>query len=259
MNILIDESNPAGRLHKILSAIKRQPDKRKVREAWSSATECGVEDIEVYKSVIELFTLSQEIQWLIKMKEGLNHDLYLSSFERLEKAFFPLNLDTTASVVKQHLTDEAMTRLQFCAEELQGFYSEDSLSEKEFQDIKQKVEDLFNVLAMSSLPDILRFSLLEEVEKIRNSIALYKIKGAKGLREALQSTIGAVVANQADIKAASVSNPDVIARLGELIDKIDLFSSRALKLKRALAKPIRFVLEKISEYQDSYDEEESIT
>ena len=96
-------------------------------------------------------------------------------------------------------------------------------------------------------------TLLEEVERIRNAINMYKIKGAKGLKEALQGTIGAVVANQNELKNATTTNDDVIQRLGELIDKMDSFASRALKIKKALSTPIKFVLEKLSEPEKSLD------
>jgi hypothetical protein len=76
---------------------------------------------------------------------------------------------------------------------------------------------------------------------------MYRIKGAKGLKEALQGTIGAVVANQDELKAASGQNPDVLKRLGDLIDKLDSFTARALKLKKMITKPIRYLLEKVTD------------
>ncbi|MBF4254712.1 hypothetical protein EA007_28270, partial [Vibrio anguillarum] len=115
-----------------------------------------------------------------------NHDLYLSSFSRIERALIPLNLAATWSNVKVHLSDEALTRLQFCAEELSRFYAEDSLSEEELKNIIEKIEALFDTVYSSNLPDALRFALLEEVERLRNAISMYKIKGAKGLKDALQ-------------------------------------------------------------------------
>ncbi|WP_428354144.1 hypothetical protein [Methyloprofundus sp.] len=197
---MIDESNPAGRLHKILSGAKNQPDNKKVSEVWSLALNMENNDIDLTKGVVELYKLSQEIQSLIKMNNGLNHQLYLSSFVRIDKAFFPLNLASNWSSVKPHLTEEALTRLQFCAEELSSFYSEETISEDDLKDIIDKTDELFNSLYQCSLPDTLRLTLLEEVERIRNAINMYKIKGAKGLKEALQGTIGAVVANQDELK-----------------------------------------------------------
>jgi hypothetical protein len=76
---------------------------------------------------------------------------------------------------------------------------------------------------------------------------MYTIRGAKGLKDALQGAIGSVVVNQDDLKKHSDKNADVIKRIGELIDKLDSFTSRALKLKKMLTKPIRFLLEKVTD------------
>ena len=244
---MIDESNPAGRLHKILSQAKSCPDKDKVLDVWAMVLGIEQDDVIVTRAVVELYSLSNEIQSLIKMNEQLNHELYLKSFNSINRAFFPLNLAAYWNSVKQYLNDEALTRLQFCAEQLSGFYAEDTLSEEDLAEIIEKTESLFEAVYSSSLPDALRLSLLEEVERLRSAISMYKIKGAKGLKEALQGTIGAVVANQDELKSTTETNPDVLKRLGELIDKLDSFTARALKLKKMLTKPIRFLLEKVTD------------
>lgn len=243
---MIDESNPAGRLHKILSDAKRRKDQDKVRAVWASVLDIEQDEVVITKAVVELYSLSNEIQSLIRMNK-LNHELYLKSFNQINRAFFPLNLGTNWSSVKQHLTDEALTRLQFCAEELSTFYTEDTLSDEDLAEIITKTEALFEAVFNSSLPDVLRLSLLEEVERLRSSISMYRIKGAKGLKESLQGTIGAVVANQEELKEAAGQNPDVLQRLGELIDKLDSFTARALKLKKMVTKPIRYLLEKVTD------------
>jgi hypothetical protein len=255
---MIDESNPAGRLHKILSRAKGQPDNHKVKDVWMMAIGIEGDDVDVTKSVIELYSLSQEIQSLIKMNDNLNHDLYLSSFHRIERAFFPLNLGAGWQGVKQHLTDEALTRLQFCAQELSSFYSEETLSEEDLADIIKKTDELYNSLYSSTLPNVLRLTLLEEVQRIRNAISLYRIKGAKGLKEALQGAIGAVVANQEDLKSAKTENSDVIKRLGNLLDKVDSFTSKALKLHKIIKSPIGFLIEQFSSNNEEQNSEEEL-
>ncbi len=244
---MIDETNPAGRLHKILVLAKAQHDNKKVRDVWSYVLEVESDDAAITKAVVELYSLTHQIQSLIKMKEGLNHELYLNSFNNIERALIPLNLTSGWSSVKVHLSEEALTRLQFCAEELSRFYAEDSLSEDELKNIIEKIEELFESVYSSTLPDALRLALLEEVERLRNAITMYKIKGAKGLKDALQSTIGAVVANQEELRTTGDDNRDVIKKLGELIDKMDSFTARALKLKTIVSKPIRYLLEKATE------------
>lgn len=244
---MIDESNPAGRLYKILSEAKKRPENEKIRVVWGNILGIENDDVQITKAVVELYTLSNEIQSLIKMKEQLNHKLYLNSFETINRVFFPLNLSAQWGSAKTHLTDEALTRLEFCSEELSTFYAEDTLSEEDLAEIIEKTESLFEAVSSSSLPDILRFSLLEEVERLRSAISMYRIKGAKGLKQALQGTIGAVVANQEELKTVSSDNPDVLQRLGELIDKLDSFTARALKLNKLITKPIRYLLEKITD------------
>jgi len=241
---LIDESNPAGRLHKILSDAKKRKDHENVRAVWSSVLDIDQDEVVITEAVLQLYSLSKEIQSLIKMNDQLNHELYLKSFNQINRAFFPLDLNASWVSVKRHLTDEALTRLQFCAEELSTFYTEDRLSPEDLAEIISKTEALFESVFNSSLPDVLRLSLLEEVERIRSSISIYRIKGAKGLKESLQCTIGAVVANQEELKEAATQNSDVLQRLGELIDKLDSFTTRALKLKKMVAKPILYLLEK---------------
>ena len=64
---MIDESNPAGRLYKILSETKLQLDNKKVNEVWSQVLSVENDDIEITKGGVELYNLSQEIQALIKL------------------------------------------------------------------------------------------------------------------------------------------------------------------------------------------------
>ena len=247
---MIDESNPAGRLHKILFQAKKHIDSKKVEEVWADVLNIEKNDVLITKAVVELYSLSNEVQALVRMNNQLNHDLYLKSFTSINLAFFPLNLKANWNTAKVHLNDEALTRLQFCAELLSTFYKEETLSEKDLKEIIEKVESLFETIYSSSLPLVLRLSLLEEVERLRNAISMYRIKGAKGLKEAMQGTIGALIANQEDLKLASQDNPDVLKKLGELIDKLDSFTARALKLKKILTKPISFLLEKVTNSQD---------
>lgn len=247
---MIDESNPAGRLHRILSQAKKHIDSKKVEEVWADVLDVEKNDVTITKAVIELYSLSNDTQDLIKMNNQLNHDLYLKSFTSLNLVFFPLNLKANWNSVKVHLNDEALTRLQFCAEQLSTFYKEETLSEEDLKQIVEKVESLFETIYSSSLPTSLRLSLLEEVERLRNAISMHRIKGAKGLKEAMQGTIGAIIANQEDLKLSSHDNPDVFKKLGELIDKLDSFTARALKLKKILTQPINFLLEKVTDSQE---------
>lgn len=259
---MIDINNPAGRYYEILLAAKSKGDDLKVRQMWAQVLdEDENDDSAITKKVIEVYQLGEDVKTLINMNNGVNKELYLSSFPKIEQAIFPLNLNTTWKAQKQHLNDGVMTRLQFCSELLSSVYSEELLQEEDLEQITGLIEEVFNSVLNSSLEGGIRITLLEEIERLRTSISMYKIHGAKGLKQSLQSTIGMVVANQTELSDAANSEPDVIERLGKLLDKIDSFTARALKVHKALAKPVQFLIGLVTAKDESSEscESEDIT
>ena len=234
-------------MYAILAVAKKQPDKLRVRDVWASVLDVEDFDDTVTEAVMGVYGLLKEVRVLISLNTSLNQDLYLSSFDKIERVIFPLNLNAQWSSNKAHLTDEALTRLEFCSEELSRHYTEDSLSEDDLQEIIRKTDSLYESLISSTLPEYLKFTLLEEVQRLRNAIQLYRIKGARGLKQALQATIGAVVANEKEIKSVSAENPDVIDRLGKLLDKLDSFTSTALKVHKVVRHPLKYLVGKFKE------------
>ena len=148
-----------------------------------------------------------------------------------------------------------MTRHQCCSELLSSTYAEEQLQDKDLAQVTNLIDDLFNSVLNSSLDGGIRLTLLEEIERLRAALSMYKIKGAKGLKQSLQSTIGMVVANQTELSTVASSEPDVIERLGKLIDKVDSFTAKALKIHKALSKPVQFIIGLVADNDDSSPEE----
>ena len=257
---MVDSTNPAGRLHSILSKAKSRPDGHKVRDVWAYAFDCdSKDDADISSRVVETYNLYKEVTKLIQMLPNINHQLYLHSLPSIERAFFPLQLNTNWQPHKTQLNDNVMTRLQFCAEELSKNYSEESIKQTDLESIRKAADDLFDEVLASNLDQTLRLAILEELERIRSSISMYQIKGAKGVKEALQATLGAIIANHEDFAEERKKNGEVIEKLGLLVDKLDSFSARALKLKKLVTRPVRAILEYVTEPDeiDSYTNPEA--
>lgn len=239
---MVNQNNPAGRLFNIIEPASKKPDKAKVREVWQQVLNCdGVDEAELTKRVIEVYTLCQEVQKLIKMIPDLNHELYLSAFPNIEKAIFPLHMGNNWQNHKRYLDEGVLAKIQFSSEELKKHYSEETISEDDLLEVKTLVEELFETVSNSNIDPTLRLVLLEELEKIRSSIAMFRIKGAKGIKEALQSTLGAVYANQEKITDLKKSEPGMLKKLSKLLDKIDSFTAAALRIKKILGPIIGFL------------------
>lgn len=241
---MIDINNPAGRYYEILRQAKEKGDNVRVRQVWSQVLgETEENDLGIIRKVIEVFHLGEETKNLIKVSDVANKQLYLSSFDNIEKIFFPLELDVLWSRQRALLSEGIMTRLQFCSDLLSSIYFEEQVEKEDLDQIAIGIEELFSSIQESTLEAGIRMTLLEEVERLRSAIVMYKIKGAKGLKESLQSTIGMLVANQSDLSNAAKTDPSVIESLLKLADKIDSFSAKVLKVKKALTKPVQFLID----------------
>jgi hypothetical protein len=236
---MFDETNPAGRLYRILGEAKSQPQNQKVRQVWAKALDCDEnDDAEISRRVVEVYSLSKEVKGLIELLPDLNHELYLKSYERIDKAIFPLNLNSSWQGQQQALSDDLLARLQFCAEELGRHYSEETLSDEDLAEVDSLISELFTTISQGDIEIPLRMALLEELEKIRRSLAIYRIKGGRGVKEALQSLLGAVVVNKDALSEAGEKNPAMLRKLGSLVEKLDAFTARALRLHKVLSGPI---------------------
>lgn len=253
---MIGINNPAGRYYEILRKAKSKGDDLKVRQMWAQVLdEDESDDSAITRKVIEVYQLGEQVKSLVSMGEGVNKELYLSSFPQIERAIFPLNLNTTWKAQKQQLNDGVMTRLQFCSELLSSIYNEEQLEDEDLAQVAKLIDELFNSVLNSSLEGGIRITLLEEIERLRAALSMYQINGAKGLKQSLQSTIGMVVANQTELSNVADSEPDVIERLGKLIDKVDSFTAKALKVHKALAKPVQFLIGLVTDNEESSPEQ----
>lgn len=236
---MVDELNPAGRLYKIIDSAYKKPDNTKVRDVWSEVLDCdGQPEAEITRKVVAVYNLCEEVQNLLELIPGINHELFLSAFPKVKRSIFPLNMGSNWQSQKRNLDQGVIATLQFCSEELKKHYSEEAISEQDLQDIKSQIEDLFEFINISKIDPVLRLALLEELERIRSAISMFKINGAKGLKQALQSTLGSVLANQEKISELHKDKPTILEKIFTLLDKLDTFTSRALKVKKIIADPI---------------------
>jgi hypothetical protein len=243
------ETNPASRLHKLLTILLNGDSKERVIDAWARILEVSDRpEVEVSRRLILLNDLLDDAERTITQNPALNHKVYLSCFPQIRIVFSPLHLQSTREgLIVPHLTSEVMARLEFCSEALQQSWSEVEITEDELQAISQELNALVEMVARSSVDVRLRKALLEALEGVRIAISLYRVYGANGLKRNLQGLFGLVFTERTKLKEEAEKNGDVIDRLGQLMDKIDSACSTALKVHKALTKPIRFLIGLVTE------------
>lgn len=237
MNI---ESNPASRLHKLLTnLLQGEPDEH-VLSAWARVLDVTDRlDIEVPRRLVLLNDLLDDAEQAIKLNPALNHKVYLACFPQLRSILTPLQISAGKNqLIIPQLTSEVMARLEFCAEALQQGWSEVEITLDDLQAISNDLNALVELVAASSIDIRLRRALLEALEGVRLSVSLYRIFGAKGLKKNLQGLIGLVFTERTELKNAAETHAGFIDRLGTLMDKIDSLAATALKVHKVLFKPM---------------------
>lgn len=238
------ESNPASRLHTLLTALLQGDPKERVLDAWARVLDVSERhDIEVSRRLVLLNDLLDDAEQSIRLNPALNHNIYLSCFPQVRTVFSPMHIQSSREgVIVPHLTPEVMARLEFCGEALQQGWSEVEIASDDLQAISNDLNELVESVAKSTIDGRLRKALLEALEGVRLSISMYRIYGAKALKKNLQGLLGLVFTERTELKKEAASNSDVIDRLGILMDKIDSAAAKALKVHKALTKPIRFLI-----------------
>lgn len=197
---------------------------------------------------LEMLTALRSLSDDVKKDMVLNlpgkTDLFIDCFNAIDYVFHPRLLASTWDVVRKKFDGEFLARMEILASLLDKVVVEEELEEEELAEMLIMIVELEAALNMSKLPNELKLVLMKEFLRIRHAIELYKINGAAGIKEALQSTLGAVYANGNELDESN--DPDVLERLSKLLDKADTITARVLKLKKILTKPLSYLIEKVT-------------
>jgi hypothetical protein len=237
MNI---ESNPASRLHTLLTDLLQGDPNGDVFGAWARVLDVTERhDIEVPRRLVLLNDLLDDAEQSIKLNPALNHKRYLACFPQIRAVLTPSQISARVNeLVIPQLTPDVMTRLEFCAEALQQGWSEVEITLDDLQAISNDLNALVELVAASSIDIRLRRALLEALEGVRLSVSLYRIFGAKGLKKNFQGLFGLAFTERTALKNEGENNPDLIERLGELLNKVDSVVATGLKVHKVLFKSL---------------------
>jgi hypothetical protein len=152
---MVEQNNPAGRLYTILSDAARKNEKEQTRKVWASVF--GIEETketEIIRSLLSLQELVEEVHSLIENNVQLNSELFLRSFPNLRRAVSAQNLTNQWNTYKVGLNPETMTRLEFCAEVLNGEYAELPIHTEEIENLKKQLLALIEFVEKSTMMSI---------------------------------------------------------------------------------------------------------
>lgn len=236
--------NPALRLHVLLTSVLDGNPNEQMLEIWAKLFDISEpSEPKVARCLIAMADCLDETRRLLGTRDGLNLALFTTDFPSIELAIAPSRvINTRSQVLTPYLTTTVLTRLEFCSHELQKFYIEDAISTEDLTAIRDAADEIFEQIFNSSIESELKRVLLEDAEKLRASITLYKIKGVKGLQEAHRTFIGAIATQSEAVLATKGNDKSVLEKLAKLMKRVDDLTSGAVRVYKLVSGPVQVLL-----------------
>lgn len=188
-------NNPVGRLYEILRAFQKaaitQDDRLDsiIKKVFKIETNDPSQLLEIY---LELLNLTKEAEKEIRKLPKTSHDLHLRAIRVVEQTFITQSLHSNWISFSRNLDPSTMTGLEYTADNL-SYLGEQNVPSEDLENLQREVNELLELISKTEMNEKLKVFLIEHLEKIRQAVLYYRIKGARGLKDALERIMGAVI------------------------------------------------------------------
>jgi hypothetical protein len=188
-------NNPVGRLYEILNAVQKAATNQNDRLDTIISKVFNVEPndssrlLEIY---LELLNLTRESKTEIRKLPETSHELHLRATKVIEHTFIVNSLHSTWASFGRKLDPSTMTGLEHTADNL-SYLGEQTVPKEDLENLQREVNELLELITKTEMNERLKVFLVEHLEKIHQALQYYRIKGARGLKDALEKIMGAVI------------------------------------------------------------------
>lgn len=240
------ENNPAGRLFSVLDSVRKfHNPNAPMKSVWPYVLSDARlhTPVNTWRQFGVLLGLIEEGRKWIEESEVGDKSIYLKPFEDLGKLFESMNLEETCESWKRKIDEPTMIALQFCSDYFSTSGREDEIDRQTLQDIQLELQELIENVHDSALSDDFRIMLIESLEEIRRAILEYRLRGAAGLREAMERGVGGILRFRSEIAEINdVESDSVVQKWFALLSKLDSMASAALKVRQLVSPLTNLVL-----------------
>ena len=189
-------SNPAARLHDILSSAQRNPHSGPVLDGWRGVLGLPGSDIlsplGVMSKLGHVYMLPEVVAKEIRRFPDLDPDLFLGWEEDLTTAFRSVGFDQSFNDFRARLSKSLLLNIRHCAFELERRAPEKEVAAEDLAEIRGAAAQLYDQIVGLNLPTHLSRFLLDHLWMILEAVDNYQITGAPGLQNSVDAAVGAV-------------------------------------------------------------------
>lgn len=234
------KNNPAGRLYDILEAARRQNPKEPTRKAWAAVFHVESDDTgSLLQMLADLIGLVSETKSSIQRLDGVDHELHLKPFKKIEKLLSSINLEASWENWRNQIDETMLLGLQFSADQLSRISGFTEIPSEELDAIRAAVDELFNTVVDSDLPADLKSLLIRNLESIRLALVAYLVRGIDGIRDEIERSFGSILLYRQEIRQAKPEEREVCSKFFKLVARLSQLVSLAYTSKELAAPAIK--------------------
>jgi len=192
----------------------------------------------VQSHLLSLRKLFADTESALRQTGDINEDLYIGPLHRLLNVINLNGLHNGWENFNTYLGTQDLFSLKFSADLLNknADTQENEISNDEIKTLIADLNELYEQIVTSAIPDDLKTTLLDLVSDMLRGVHEYRVRGAVALKDALSKSIGVVAANKQAIDE-NVDSDEIqaLARMLIRVDKLYSFATRVQPLLQAAA------------------------
>lgn len=252
---MADSDNPASRLYVQLETIRNRVQTTasnntqgiKLRAILAGIVGCKpTETANLYLFLVDLAKLAEKSANSIQTVPHINHKTYIAPLQKLEEDLLSTTIDLSAKAFTTRvLSDVILLSVRACADMLSTVYVDTTISNDEINGLQKDTDSLLTDVLKINLPPDLKEFLVDCLEKMRQALLGYKIRGNQGLKEVIESALGASFLRRDEIIEQTKNDQEkrkTFERFFALIEKATKILSLAEKVKTLAAPAITLLL-----------------
>ena len=187
--------NVAHRLYEILRRIKEYEGTNAysiLGEIFDIEEEERAEIILAYGGI---FSLIEETKENLNNIKGIQKKKYLLALSEVTEALTRISFEVEGHIgdYKRNISIIALERIDACGDLLNQGMEEFKVSKEVLEEFLRDIDCLISRVHESIMSDTLKVVLLDNLHKIKDSILNYQLRGSRGIKNALDSSIGAMM------------------------------------------------------------------
>lgn len=238
------KTEPAGRLFDIFQEARTKPATDSSRKVWSSIF--GVPENEtgtILKMLADLIHLTHETKAKIEQLDDIDHQLYLKPFTKIEQILSKINLDAGWQQWKDQIDETTIYGLQICSDKLNRITNYTKIKNDELDKIKKSLAELTDMVLEADLHTSLKQLLIRNLERLRQSLISYRIKGIEGIEQEVELNLGSVFLHKEEIqeKIKTDENKALWHRYFSFLDGLNRTLATAKNIKQLVGPVIKLI------------------